>query len=82
MKCLEKCKENNISCKNSECRYFINYNEDLNCSLFSVEKNGKMTLQEIGERMNNITPQAISCIEKKALEKIKKRKYLNILLEQ
>ena len=50
-KCLERCKELQVSCPVKECRYWVSYEQDLNCSLRSVERNGAMTLREIADRL-------------------------------
>ena len=40
MKCLDECKKTNKPCEAKECRQWINYEDDLNCCLEAVEKNG------------------------------------------
>lgn len=82
MRCKERCKELNESCPNEECRYYIKYEKELNCSLFSIEKNGPMSLGEIGERLN-LSPPRIKQIEDKTIilleKRIKNDKKLGIL---
>ena len=56
-------------CSNSECRYWVEYPEDLNCSLISVDKHGPMTLEEVAKRIG-VSFVRISQIEKKALTKL------------
>jgi hypothetical protein len=51
MKCLEECKKKNKPCEAKECRKWIDYEDDLNCCLEAVEKNGDMTLREVADRM-------------------------------
>ena len=41
----------NKSCKQCDCRMWIDYEEDLNCTLISAEKNGPMNLREVAERL-------------------------------
>lgn len=53
-----------------DCRYYIDYEEDSNCCLVAVGKNGKMSVKEISKRIG-VGPQRIYQIEKKALRKIK-----------
>jgi DNA-directed RNA polymerase sigma subunit (sigma70/sigma32) len=50
-KCLEACKNLNTSCPVKDCRYWIDYEQDLNCTLESVNKNDAMTLREVGDRL-------------------------------
>lgn len=50
--CTEACKKLNTSCPNKECRSWINYEEDLNCTLITVEKNDNMTLRDVAKRLN------------------------------
>lgn len=73
---LPKCCKNSIStgesCKKQECRYWIDYPEDQNCALISVEKHGAMTLNEISKRLG-ISLVRVSQIEKEALKKLYKR---------
>tara|TARA_Y100000593_G_scaffold57552_1_gene107001 strand:- start:65 stop:352 length:288 start_codon:yes stop_codon:yes gene_type:complete len=49
--CYECCLRHEVSCPIEECRHWMNYKKDLNCSLIAVEKHGRMTLREISERM-------------------------------
>ena len=41
----------NKTCAQCECRLWIDYEEDLNCTLIAVEKNGPMNLREVAERL-------------------------------
>jgi hypothetical protein len=41
----------NEGCKQCDCRLWIDYEEDLNCTLISAEKNGPMNLREVAERL-------------------------------
>ena len=76
LKCVQLCETSNIPCKCKNCRYFINFEKDLNCTFVVVEKNGPMTLVEISKRLG-YTPARISQIEKKALDKVKSFPILN-----
>ena len=55
-KCSDLCLEKNLLCpgENSDCRFWIDFEEDHNCALISVDKaNGRpMTLRDIGLRLN------------------------------
>ncbi len=68
-RCLKVCKELETTCPIVECRYHIEYPEDLNCVLETVSKNGKMTLREASERLG-ISFVRVKQIEDKALKKI------------
>ncbi len=70
-KCLETCKRLNVECPVEECRYWISYSKDLNCTLESVNINGPMTLREIGDRLG-LSYVRIKQLEDKILHKIKK----------
>lgn len=70
--CAKQCKISGSSCDASQCRYWIDYLDDENCSLISIYKNGPMTLNEVSKRMG-VSLVRISQIEKQALTKIKKR---------
>ena len=69
--CAEVCKKDNNRCENKECRMWIDYEKDLNCTEISVKKNGAMTLKEIGARLG-ISYVRVTQIEKEALKKIQK----------
>ena len=66
------CQLKNKCCKNKECRYWIDYDDDLNCTFIAIEKHGKMTLREIADR-EGLTFARIQQIEKQALKKLSKR---------
>ena len=79
--CLEKCKKTNKACKQKECRMWINYKEEYNCTLETVERCGQLTLREIADRLG-ISFVRVKQIEDKALKKIKKKaKNKSIYLE-
>ena len=71
IECAEKCRELNVSCPVKDCRYWIDYEEDYNCTNIAIDKNGAMKLREISERMG-LTPARIQQIEKSVLPKLKK----------
>ncbi len=68
-KCASTCLHKNIDCPVKECRLWIDYGEDLNCTLVAVHKHGAMTLEEVAKRLK-YTPARIQQIEKRALKKI------------
>jgi DNA-directed RNA polymerase sigma subunit (sigma70/sigma32) len=55
---------------------WINYEEDLNCTLVAVKKHGAMTLREIARR-EKISFVRVKQIQDKAMEKIRKFSILN-----
>ena len=71
-----KCKENIVNqqtpCTNAECRKWINYDEDLNCCLISIEKHGNLTLAQVAKRLG-VSHVRIKQIQDKALERIRIR---------
>ncbi len=71
-RCARQCFSKNKDCKEKECRLWIDYSEDLNCTLIAVRKNGAMTLEEVGKRLG-YTPARIQQLEKRALQKISLR---------
>lgn len=54
----------------SDCRHWIDFPEDENCCLLSIEKKGSLTLHEVAARLN-LTHVRVKQIEDKVLEKIR-----------
>jgi len=50
-KCIEVLIEHNVTCPCKKCRMWIDYKEDLNCTIVAAEKNGSMTLREVSDRL-------------------------------
>ena len=73
MKCIEDLKKNKSCCKQKNCRQWIDYKEDLNCTLEAIAKNKNecktMTLREVGKRLG-VSFVRIKQIESAALKKI------------
>ena len=44
MNCYDECKKNKKCCKVKECRLWIDYPEDLNCTEIAVQKNDKLSV--------------------------------------
>jgi len=70
LQCSRKCLKKKKRCCKMECKHFIDYEEDYNCSLISIHKNGRMTLREVGDRLR-ISFARVKQIESSALKKIK-----------
>ena len=71
IECAKKCCELKVSCPVTDCRSWINYEEDLNCVNVAVDKTGMMKLRKIAERLG-LTSARVQQIEKGALTKLKK----------
>ena len=65
--CCNCCVVNDVDCPIEDCKYWIDYKEDLNCSLIAIEKNGTMTLREIADRLG-LSFVRIKQIQDKALK--------------
>ena len=69
MKCYEVHKRFGKSCNKLDCRYWIESEENNNCTIIGAES-GPMTLQEIGD-IFGITRMRVCQIEKKIMNKLK-----------
>ena len=69
MKCHEICQNADKCCTYNDCRQWIDYEEDLNCTLVAVNRHGNMTLREIGKRLS-LSFVRIKQIQDKALFKL------------
>lgn len=70
--CSKQCLGTGHSCSKEECRMWIDYPDDQNCTLVSIYQNGAMTLEEVAKRMK-VSFVRISQIEKQAIKKLSKR---------
>jgi|TARA_X000001388_G_scaffold74360_4_gene67289 DNA-directed RNA polymerase sigma subunit (sigma70/sigma32) len=70
--CGESCACNVEEPDEEQHRMWIDYPEDNNCALKSIEKHGAMTLAEVAKRLG-ISIVRVSQIEKQALKKLSKR---------
>jgi DNA-directed RNA polymerase sigma subunit (sigma70/sigma32) len=66
-----KCIDKERSCEQKECRQWLNYDEDLNCALITVEKHGMLTLREIADRLD-ISFVRVKQIQDQAVKKLVK----------
>jgi hypothetical protein len=74
-KCLKECILEDKDCVEKECRSWINYEEDFNCSLCSIHKHGRMTLEQVANRLE-LSIVRIKQIQDKAIEKLQKKRHL------
>ena len=70
--CTDCCRAAKEPCPFDECRYHIDYEADLNCTLIAVDKHGSMTLRQVGDRLG-VSFVRIKQIEEKTKEKLGKR---------
>jgi hypothetical protein len=70
LQCSRDCLKKKRTCPKVDCKHFIEYKEEYNCSLISIHKNGRMTLREVGDRLR-ISFARVKQIESAALKKIK-----------
>jgi len=69
--CTTACIDNKISCpkENSDCRYWVDYERDLNCTLITVKQHGNLSLREVADRLG-VSFVRVKQIQDKALKKI------------
>lgn len=68
--CIEACQKLEESCPNKDCRSWIDFEEDLNCTHIAVQKHGSMTLRDVSKRVG-CSFVRVKQIEEEVLEKIK-----------
>ena len=84
--CAKKCIECNVSCPNEDCRKWIDYEEEHNCCLISIEEKQKggsekgLTLHEVGDRLR-LSYLKVRQIEINALKKLVSKKELKQFIE-
>lgn len=69
--CAKECFEKNKCCDKKDCRLWIDFKEDNNCTLVAIKKHGEMTLMEVADRMK-VSYVRIKQIQDKAIKKIGK----------
>jgi DNA-directed RNA polymerase sigma subunit (sigma70/sigma32) len=72
--CSTKCMDTATPCEQKECKHWIDYKKEQNCSLISIYINGPMTLRQVAERLG-ISYARVKQIESGALKKI--RRHIN-----
>lgn len=78
--CIGRVQKSKEGCKDCECRYWIDYNEDLNCTHIAIQKHGALKLQEVGDRLK-VTAARIKQLEQESLKKISKSRIALRILE-
>ena len=67
--CCECCLKHEVSCPVEDCNNWIDYGDDLNCVLITLNKHGRLTLRETADRLG-ISFVRVKQIEDKALKKL------------
>lgn len=79
--CTEACKSLETSCPNTDCKNWIDYEEDLNCTFIAIENfkdnNQVFTLRDISKRIG-CSFVRVKQIEKEALDKLNASNVINI----
>jgi len=70
--CMQACLKHQVACPNGDCRQWMEYEDDFNCALISVELNGKQTLREVSKRFG-VSFVRIKQIQDAAVKKLLKR---------
>ena len=74
-KCSMECMKLDVDCKETECRLWIDFPEEKNCTLIAIFENGNMTLRQVGERIG-VSFARVKQIETSALAKMRKNSLL------
>jgi len=70
--CAKECISNKKKCERANCRLWVDYKKDLNCTLIAVHNNkGPMSLEETSKRFG-LSIVRIKQIQDKAVQKLKK----------
>ncbi len=70
--CSKACIKCRVSCPVEDCRDWIDYEGDMNCTSISIKKNGSMTLREVAARLH-ISFVRVKQIEDKTMNKLETR---------
>ena len=70
--CAKLCQKLDVSCPNTDCRMYLDYEDDLNCTLVAVEKHGAMTLRDLAPRLG-VSFVRVKQIEDTIMKKLRKR---------
>jgi len=74
--CSMECMKKKKTCKQKDCRLWIDFAEDYNCCLVAIFENGPMTLRQIGDRIG-VSFARVKQIETESLKKMKKNRLLS-----
>mgnify|MGYP002889232723 CR=1 FL=1 len=75
--CFEAQEKYKVSCDQNTCRHWIDYEEDLNCTIVCARKNDNgLSVREVAKRVGVSYPR-ISQIEKALFNKISRRNLLD-----
>jgi hypothetical protein len=66
--CLKTCRKFQVSCPVDDCRYWVDYEKDLNCVFETIDNNGALTLREAADRLG-ISFVRVKQIQDKAIKK-------------
>lgn len=69
--CSKVCKKNKVSCPIQDCKFWVDFEEDHNCCLISIDRHGPMKLRQIAERIG-VSYVRIKHIQDAALVKLSK----------
>lgn len=75
-KCSQKCIDLETECPNTDCRYWVDHQQSLNCCFIAIQNNGEMDLRTVGDIMG-VSFVRIKQIQDKAVQKI--NKFLKVL---
>lgn len=50
MVCAQQCLKDKECCEADNCRYHIDYEDEYNCSMITIYKNGPLSLREVALR--------------------------------
>ena len=79
LSCSRECMKKKKACNKEECRHWISYPSEYNCTLVAVYENGRMTLRQVAARIG-LSFARIKQIETAALKKLKKNPITSSLL--
>lgn len=76
MKCFDLHKECQVPCDLNDCRQWINYEDDLNCTIIAIDKNNgePMTLRQVSDRIG-VSFVRVKQIEDEIKKKLAKTKF-------
>lgn len=70
--CSRMCYRYDTACPNKECRSWIDYKADYNCTYVTVQNNDKMTLSDTAKRLGGLSNVRVLQIQNAAIQKVYK----------